>query len=795
MAPAARDRLAGILGGETVPAASSVQLTVKAGDLRLEVGGIGRVQLPVPPQQARELCRLGRPARFGRGEETLTDPEVRDTWEIPESLVRIEWSDAFGTLLGAVRDGLGLPSGCELAADFHSMLVYEPGQFFAAHQDSEKDDAMIGTLVVALPSAHIGGELVVGHGGEATTYRGPDSALSLVAFYADCRHEVRPVQSGYRITLTYNLLLKGDTSRPATGGAAAVSALARCLGEHFTTPVTNPYSHEETERPGRLVYLLDHEYTARGLSWSRLKGTDASRVWMLRAAAERSGCEAVLALAGIQETWSACESGPGYEYGHWDWNDEPGDGEYPGDEGGTDEYELQELIESSVTLTRWIGPAGTWSEDISLAVGDAEVCATTRSADLQPYASEYEGYMGNWGNTMDRWYRRAAVVIWPRDRAFTNRAEASPGWALDQLAARARAGELACARAAAAALGPFWDTAASAERRAGFFGKALRTAITLDDSDTAGMLLRPFRIESLGITHAAPLAKLATRYGEPWLGELLRIWSGDPRSWAYAGGQDRPQWLTSLPGLCQALHAKGRPGAAAAGRLLDLSWDWLGETIRQQLAAQPPSYRGKRLGDLGQPLAAVLTAAAVTDAASLREDAAGFARQQGDEVIACVMPALRAAAALPAGTRRDGGFDALAADCAARLRARLARPPRPDGDWSIELPGGCACELCGTLGTFLADPDRRTFEWPLAQQRRRHVHSRIDAAELPVRHQTRRKGRPYTLVLAKSPTLFELERQARAQDQADLDWLTSKWKLLSEPRADSGRLGSGSRRG
>lgn len=48
---------------------------------------------------------------------------------------------------------------------------------------------MIGTLVVTLPSAHTGGEFVIGYGGEAATYRGSTFALSLVAFYADCRHE------------------------------------------------------------------------------------------------------------------------------------------------------------------------------------------------------------------------------------------------------------------------------------------------------------------------------------------------------------------------------------------------------------------------------------------------------------------------------------------------------------------------------------------------------------------------------------------------------------------------------
>jgi hypothetical protein len=34
------------------------------------------------------------------------------------------------------------------------MLVYGKGQFFLPHQDSEKDDAMVGTLVVSLPSAN-----------------------------------------------------------------------------------------------------------------------------------------------------------------------------------------------------------------------------------------------------------------------------------------------------------------------------------------------------------------------------------------------------------------------------------------------------------------------------------------------------------------------------------------------------------------------------------------------------------------------------------------------------------------
>jgi 2OG-Fe(II) oxygenase superfamily len=95
------------------------------------------------------------------------------------------------------------------------------GQVFLPHQDSEKDDAMAGTLVASLPSAHTGGELVVEHGGQSVTYRAPTEDLSFVAFYADCRHEVRPVKSGYRVTLTFDLL-------PDLGGRPGVP-LPRCI--------------------------------------------------------------------------------------------------------------------------------------------------------------------------------------------------------------------------------------------------------------------------------------------------------------------------------------------------------------------------------------------------------------------------------------------------------------------------------------------------------------------------------------------------------------------------------------
>ena len=203
---------------------------------------------------------------------------------------------------------------------------------------------------------------------------------------------------------------------------------------------------------------------------------------------------------------------------------------------------------------------------------------------------------------------------------------------------------------------------------------------------------------------------IADRYGQQWTRDLLRTWFGGQQpAWAYGGGQERPQWVADwLPGLCEALHAMGSAGTVAAQHLLDLAWEWTGKDIGTGLASSSPGYRDKELGDLGKPLASVLKAAAAIGAASRRDTVSGYIRKQGDAVTVLEMSALRAAAELPPdGTRGEAGFGDLAADCVARLRARLARPQRASGDWSIKLPsGGCACDLCGTLRVFTEDKGR-----------------------------------------------------------------------------------------
>ena len=761
-----RDRFASLLREAVTAGAFSARRTAQPDDLRLNVEGVGPIVFPVTAGQAKQLCQIGRPARFGKGEQTLTDAGVRDTWQIPKSRIGIDkrqWDKTLRPVLQHLRGDLGLPQGCELAAEFHSMLVYAPGQFFAAHQDSEKADSMIGTLVVTLPSASKGGMLSVEHAGRTETYQSSNELLTFVAFYADCRHHVEPVTSGYRVVLTYNLLVRGDTVASAAGSVdpGVVTTLTGCLAEHFAG---------SADEPSRLVYLLDHEYTQRALGWDRLKGDDAGRAAAVRAAAQAAGCEVTLALAEVQETWSASEPEESWGRGRYgrSWADEDDDEDAGG---GTEssEYELEELIESSMTLDCWLEESGE-VVPTSLRISDDEVCATTPTGDLSPHSSSYEGYMGNYGNTLDRWYRRAAIVVWPRRWSFAIRAQASPGWALDRLADLLRVGDVPGARASAATLASFWRVAAGGEL---VVGKALAVAWELDEPGLAAMLLAPFRVEALAPADAPALARLAARYGESWTRERVEGWFG--QDWITRSSifnQGVPNWIASLPAMTAALRETPEAGVLVGRLLVAGVWSELHGWAAGLLRYEAPGRRRQHLEKLGPYIAGVLAGAVNLEDADLRDDMVRFLCQDEDDVIPCAMSTLRAAQTDPAVSPSTTSLDTIASHTTRRLEQRLTRPGRAPGDWSIRLPKGCDCELCTTLGTFLADPARRSFEWPLAEQRRRHIHSRIDRAELPVDHQTRRTGRPYTLVLHKTDALFTREQEAQRRDQDDLDWLT-----------------------
>ena len=750
------------------PGSFAVRHAAPAEALRIVVAGVGALDLPLSPRTLSRLRAAAKPSRYGLRERTVLDTRVRNSSEIARRRIRIDqprWNATLIPLLDQIRAGLGFADGVVLKAELHNMLLYERGQFFQSHQDSEKADGMIGTLVVTLPSAFRGGEMKIEQHGEVMTFGGSRTDLQVVAFYADCRHEVRPVASGARVVLTYNLLTRGVAATRASHiEPRTLDALTAALEHHFGTPLGDRFGSAAAP-PDRLVYLLDHEYTARGLRWDLLKGADAARATALRTAAERLDCEIVLAQADVHETWD-CESEPAswYPDGSRSYRRFRDDFEEDYEDDDTDEGEpiLSELIDDDIELRNWVASASKKPAAISSVVRDEELCYTRPSADMSPFQSDYTGFMGNWGNTLDRWYHRAAVVIWPRERTFVIRGRASASWALKELVRTFRRGKQEDARRKMESLLPFWSHTARSSAEP-LMPDALRAAAGVADPILASRILSPLPLETFDAEAASLFEPLIRQFGLPWSEEVL---SALP----ILRGDTHRKWLAMLPRICKELSAAGEAGGALARWLVVRQWELIENEMGEADNDPSRSSASAKLSALVPPLRAILRSTVMIGALDAQESIVRQLAAARTERRVDVLTAL-----LRATPKRDADLRhalcPLHELCTESLTAWLSAPRRDPGDWSILAELGCRCEKCRKLDAFLIAREWRVFEWPLAKEHRAHIHQIIERHELPVAHQTRRTGRPYTLVLAKRETLFDREAARRKQWLKDLEWL------------------------
>lgn len=102
------------------------------------VGGVGDIQLPLAPDQARQIITKAQQAPYGKGSETLVDTSVRNTWELDPDRFEIkhpDWDKAVGNLTqNVVAKELGI-DGAGIRAELYKMLLYEKGAMFKAHTE------------------------------------------------------------------------------------------------------------------------------------------------------------------------------------------------------------------------------------------------------------------------------------------------------------------------------------------------------------------------------------------------------------------------------------------------------------------------------------------------------------------------------------------------------------------------------------------------------------------------------------------------------------------------------------
>ena len=277
---------------------------------------------------------------------------------------------------------------------------------------TEKAPGMFATLVIALPSEHTGGDVIVQLRDEEQTLRTQglcDFDYSYLAWYADVNHSVSKVESGHRLVLTYNLIRQASNS----------SQMASVLDDHKQNlnKVLALWSKQDREMESHadyvykdMVYILEHEYSEANICLDHLKGKDQLRTRYLLEACRDQGFCLFFAHFEYSQSGSIDED-----------EDDPG---WANHLNGANYHEFIDEIESKWQLLTVFQPGG---EKIArgIVLEEEEILENTDFTAVEPDDEECDGWTGNEGCTATHFYHRTCAVILPKTRRldFLSRVE------------------------------------------------------------------------------------------------------------------------------------------------------------------------------------------------------------------------------------------------------------------------------------------------------------------------------------------------------------------------------------
>ena len=153
-----------------------------------------------------EACSV---ASFGMNGETITDKTYRDALKLEPDRFFTDFSVSNTSILFEIKKLV--PQMDNIRTQLNKLNIYGTGGHFRSHIDTPKSKEMFGSLVVCLPYQFTGGSLVTCHRGDkvvfdwSSTIDQPTRKIKWALFFSNIEHEILPVTSGYRVTLTYNL--------------------------------------------------------------------------------------------------------------------------------------------------------------------------------------------------------------------------------------------------------------------------------------------------------------------------------------------------------------------------------------------------------------------------------------------------------------------------------------------------------------------------------------------------------------------------------------------------------------
>ena len=267
---------------------------------------------------------------------------------------------------------------------------------------TEKAPGMFATLVIALPSEHTGGDVLVQLRDEEHTLRTQglcDFGYSYLAWYADMKHSVSKIESGHRLVLTYNLMRQAsDSSQTASVLDDHKQNLDKVLALWGEQALESRSSSDNSYE--KLVYILEHEYSAANICLDNLKGKDQLRARNLLEACQDQGF--CLYFAHIEYSLSG------------------GVDEYEDDPYGRNSADYHEIIDETDAEWRLQTIFQYTGKQIAaeITMEEEDLLEDPDFTGIEPDDEECDGWTGNEGCTATHFYRRTCAVIVPKSRRF-----------------------------------------------------------------------------------------------------------------------------------------------------------------------------------------------------------------------------------------------------------------------------------------------------------------------------------------------------------------------------------------
>jgi hypothetical protein len=439
---------------------------------------------------------------------------------------------------------------------------------------------------------------------------------------------------------------------------------------------------------------------------------------------------------------------------------------------------MGEVYDHSLSIDHWSDRQGNTVQLGEIGLDGDEIVAGAALDEGDPSEEEFEGYTGNAGMTLERWYRRAAIVIWPRRNHFQVLASAGTDASIGGLqplvkglkrAAKSKREQQRrdCLDFACAIIDS-WQAAPSYTwvRKGGMLQKvdAGRNVFPdllceLDDAELVRRYLSQVMTADGQMSLGKPFIKLCKQH-----------------SWA-----DFEDDLAALMDACTD------ETAARNARLLQTLCTVRDKNVERielctQLAQQavialerfdqrPPARswqtpeldRGTLLGSL---VKAMLAIQAETPLSRLIDHVLTCDKYDlTDAHLAAIFALEKQLAKHP---DRSAAIAFWLAACRGALENCVAQAPETPKDFRRPNKLSCNCADCRALSLFLANPNEREGRFPLAKHRRQHLHQIIDSNKCDCTHVTERRGRPYTLVCTKTTASYDVACKTYDRDRKNL---------------------------